>query len=198
MKISRMFATVSAACAVCAAGMLTAGAGRAENVLITISGNLVDPKATFILPESPSPDIVLTGEAFGFFDNSPTIGGVAQSDGFGFINSGLGGGLNDDYGYYSITGDQYYTGDESSPTFTVGVYDDQYNNATDTYDTVSITALPEPATWAIMLAGFGVMGGALRARRAVGPGRLGAARGLPGATGARSPEASPGFPLGRH
>ena len=32
-------------------------------------------------------------------------------------------------------------------------------------DGVSVTSVPEPATWAVMLVGFGAMGGAIRARR---------------------------------
>jgi hypothetical protein len=34
-------------------------------------------------------------------------------------------------------------------------------------DTVTITAVPEPATWGLMIAGFGLAGAALRRRRAV-------------------------------
>ncbi len=47
----------------------------------------------------------------------------------------------------------------------------QFNNATaigDNYaglDTVVLSAVPEPATWAMMIAGFGIVGGAMRRQR---------------------------------
>jgi hypothetical protein len=35
------------------------------------------------------------------------------------------------------------------------------------WDDVTLTVIPEPATWAMLIAGFGVVGGSLRRRRAV-------------------------------
>lgn len=57
-------------------------------------------------------------------------------------------------------------------TFYLG-YDDQINRQDDDHDDMIIravvssvrTAVPEPATWAMLLAGFGLVGGALRRRK---------------------------------
>ena len=48
-------------------------------------------------------------------------------------------------------------------------YDDQINNADDNHDDfiirLTVTPVPEPATWAMMIGGFGLLGAALRRRR---------------------------------
>lgn len=49
-------------------------------------------------------------------------------------------------------------------------YDDQINNADDNHDDfilrLTVTPVPEPATWAMMIGGFGMLGAAVRRRRA--------------------------------
>jgi hypothetical protein len=85
-----------------------------------------------------------------------------------FYNSGYAGGLVDYFGFFAIGNSQYYTGDESAPTFVTGNYDNEFDYASYQPATVSITdvsAAPEPAAWTLMLVGFGALGGALRARR---------------------------------
>ena len=42
-----------------------------------------------------------------------------------------------------------------------------YNNLGFLNHTLSLTTVPEPATWAMMLLGFGVLGGVARKRRAL-------------------------------
>ena len=57
----------------------------------------------------------------------------------------------------------YFTGTYNAPTFAPGV---SYHWADATGgDALIITALPEPAAWALMLVGFAGLGGALRASR---------------------------------
>jgi hypothetical protein len=34
------------------------------------------------------------------------------------------------------------------------------------FDNIAVAAIPEPGTWALMISGFGLMGAALRRRRA--------------------------------
>jgi hypothetical protein len=50
-------------------------------------------------------------------------------------------------------------------------FDDQINNIDDNHDDfivrATISAVPEPATWAMMIGGFGLVGGALRRRKAI-------------------------------
>lgn len=63
----------------------------------------------------------------------------------------------------------------ASGTFRIAGYDNtpalltlttQGNGAT-SFSATALSAVPEPASWALMIAGFGLMGGALRARRSV-------------------------------
>jgi hypothetical protein len=64
----------------------------------------------------------------------------------------------------AAVGPQIYGGSESNPTFTTGVF-----KGTDDGDgldgTLTVTLVPEPAAWALMLVGFGALGLGLRASR---------------------------------
>ena len=77
------------------------------------------------------------------------------------------GGLTFSDGSGTFSGDQLYGGTEDSPTFTSGsyqIYGDLDNQPTAAY-TVSITNVPEPATWLMMILGFGTVGVALRRKQ---------------------------------
>ena len=76
-----------------------------------------------------------------------------------FYSTASGGGFEDGT-YVSASGPQIYTGPESAPVFTPGVY-------TLTNGVLTISAVPEPATWAMMLTGLGLVGWAARRRRNV-------------------------------
>jgi hypothetical protein len=130
---------------------------RAQEVLFTIAGAGGDPDATFALPQSPSPDFIAPGVYFGFYSVPATIEG-SPSDLFGldFYNISDEGGLLDQ-SYYSLTGAQLYTGPEDSPIFQLGVYS-MYNDLTGNTDTVTLTAVPEISSWAMILAGFAGLG----------------------------------------
>ena len=126
---------------------------RAQEVLFTIAGAGGDPDATFVLPQNPSPYFVSPSVYFGFLSVPATIEG-SPSDLFGldFYNISDEGGLLDQ-SYYSLTGAQLYTGPEGSPVFLPGVYS-MYNDLTGNTDIVTLTAVPEISTWAMILAGF--------------------------------------------
>ena len=57
--------------------------------------------------------------------------------------------------------DVFYAGSPSAPTFQPGSFAVTGNGA----DTLTISAVPEPAAWALMILGFGALGGVLRAQR---------------------------------
>ena len=116
--------------------------------------------------------------------------GVAGGDGKGvgpitvgdlqFYVAGLGGGFevnypesgatNPGFGLFSLTGDQLFSGTTAAPTFLPGEYkftNDYFYG--DVAATLKITqldtpAVPEPATWAMMVLGFGAIGTMLRRR----------------------------------
>lgn len=53
----------------------------------------------------------------------------------------------------------------TGPFSTTIRYDLTFNSAGSFNDTAQITAVPEPATWGMMILGFGLMGGVLRRRK---------------------------------
>ncbi len=76
-----------------------------------------------------------------------------------------------------VFGPQLFSGPTSSPMLLTGVFllsDVPRQRVTDplvvnyrlTVTDVTAGAVPEPATWAMLIAGFGVIGGAMRRRRA--------------------------------
>jgi len=81
-------------------------------------------------------------------------------------SSGLPGVANlfDYEGIVDIFGPKLYSGPEAKPTMLTGIFTthDYYSGAN---YTLKVAAVPEAATWAMMLAGFGLVGCALRARR---------------------------------
>jgi hypothetical protein len=147
------------------AAIVLAGGAQATNVLFTITET--GETITFTLPESPTE----------IYDSMPNdyfalkhevrvdFNGATGRDILYFYNLSQGGGLENAEDVFQITGDQFYTGDESAPTFTLGTYTGQYDVISQQPATVAITAVPEPAAWTLMLVGFGGLGGALRARR---------------------------------
>ncbi|CAM3290694.1 hypothetical protein SPAN111604_14870 [Sphingomonas antarctica] len=116
-------------------------AGRSYNLSFALGNGSDAPQgATYLLPSS-------IGLTIG--------GGVAQN----FTNAAISpNGINWAIQNYRFTA----TGSTTRVAFT--------NNTPggDNYaglDAVSLTAVPEPASWALMLGGFGLMGGAMRRRR---------------------------------
>ena len=101
----------------------------------------------------------------GFADSTNGLADVS------FFNANYGGGLliNDDgdpfYWLLDATdGKQYYSGSEAAPTFTIGNYN-LHGLGTPGEFALSIAAIPEPESWALLLCGFGGVGAALRVRR---------------------------------
>lgn len=137
--------------------------------------------ASFALPLSPTA-IDPEGQAAGL--NDPTIFGlesVATVDGtttpvlFHFYTDAGGGGfdlisLGATFFRYSPAGPSIFTGTVSSPTFVSGEYDfTDFDLPALSYHlsvtTDAVAAVPETATWAMMLAGFGMIGFAARRRK---------------------------------
>jgi hypothetical protein len=137
----------------------------------TITG---DYSARFQLDSSPRPDEAVPGNGFVLWDVEGTFpGSIFDVADLTFFNGGLGGGLEiyDFYGanaLLSTDGPQLYSGSENAPTFLTGTYALTQFNGSGTYSlTISnpaVAAVPEPATWAMMFAGFGMVGFAMRRR----------------------------------
>ena len=142
----------------CAAATLLASAANAKDLRFTYS-EVAGINFTFIQSSAPTP--------LSFVDGLQTqvsvknwSGHIIESDIFYYIGS-EGGGFSTDDAAYNVFGPQLYTGPETAPIFAYGTFSGQ--NAVSGLDgTLSITAVPEPATWALMLGGMGLCGAVLR------------------------------------
>jgi hypothetical protein len=148
----------------CSLAALLSGTANAAVYNFAITG---PQSVKFSLPSSPTPTTVTAGDFFVIDGVSGTIDNVADtfSLGFGsatyFSNFGL---FNNSVGASIFSsGPTLYTGTELAPTFKLGTF------ALNTGYSVTISsgAVPEPASWAMMLAGIGTVGFAMRRRQAV-------------------------------
>jgi hypothetical protein len=123
-----------------------------------------DPTLEFTLPQSPTPSSYFAGISF-YLDNvSVAINGVPAVNTLEFIHKGAAliafADLTQHYSIPFVGGSpQLYSGPESNPTFiSSGVY---IYDAPGLFSyTVTVTATPLPATWAMLfggLAGFGFL-----------------------------------------
>jgi hypothetical protein len=67
--------------------------------------------------------------------------------------------------FQDLIGPQLYIGLTSAPTILTGTFDVRSFSNANKSGIVTISAVPEPSTWAMMLVGFGMMGAAMRYRR---------------------------------
>ena len=90
-----------------------------------------------------------------------------------YFTLAAGGGLSiaDDTGVrFAAFGEQLFTGSTARPTLRLGTFTFERGRDGNPLDAVlSVAPVPEPASWALMIAGFGLAGGSLRRRpRAAG------------------------------
>ena len=135
--------------------------------------NYVGASGTFSFAESSSPTPVyyVDGNSFGINPTGFVDGAASSFDGgVVFYTSSNSGGL-ETYNGFNLEGAQLFIGSTSSPTFLTGTFTlDDYPSGTPNgvltiAPEVSVSAAPEPSTWALMIAGVGVMGAALRFAR---------------------------------
>lgn len=150
-----------------AAVLATAAPTQAKPYSFVITGSQT---IKFVLDSSPTPPIVDPGNYFVLAGVNGTINNVATTFdlGFGspsyFFNFGL---INNVVGFSFVsTGVAMYTGSESAPTFKLGTFTLTPNTPEPDY-TMTISAVPEPVSWAMLMAGFGGIGACMRRRRNV-------------------------------
>lgn len=111
-----------------------------------------------------------------FSFTAPVTNGMQNGSSFNFgtvrfFSSISGGGVFSEFGAPAGFGPQLFSGTTAMPAFSPGTFaftslSGVPNGSTLTISAVAAAgAVPEPATWAMLITGFGVVGGSMRARR---------------------------------
>jgi hypothetical protein len=156
------------------AGIVAAGlaapAAAVDMVSFTATGAF---DASWMLPKSPVPDFVF-GNAFRVQNVDITFNGNPVTAFVEFYTLGGGGGAcaGSFCSLFDLYGPTLFSGTTAAPTFLTGVFD--MNQGFPFGPDVRLViadpgngagVIPEPATWAMLIAGFGLVGSALRRRR---------------------------------
>lgn len=166
MALKKLLIQIAATMALTAA----AASAQADTYQFTLSG---DYSASWQLTSSPLPDIAGDGQSFTLWDVAGSFPGATQAlADLTFYHADLGGGfeIDDFYGDATLLitdGAQLYTGTEDSPTFTLGTFHLTEYQGTGNYTltVTNVSAVPEPASVALLLGGLGLMGTAAARRR---------------------------------
>jgi hypothetical protein len=154
-----------------AAALAFAAPANAATYLFSLTGSYT---ASFELSSSPTPSLIFP-DSFAVANISGTYQGVGGSKTAFFYIADIGGGFglknsnNNQFPFVS-DGPQLFTGTLAAPTFKTGTFSlVQFNGAgrytlTITNLDAPVPTIPEPATWAMMIGGFGMLGAAARRR----------------------------------
>ena len=136
----------------------------AATYLFTLSSGL---SGSWKLPASPVPDFV-DANSFRITNVTGVFADVPFTGTLHFFEAVEGGGvcgvLLDDCNLFDLYGPQLFTGTIFAPTFQLGSYP-MTTRGLEPLGTLTISVVPEAATWAMMIAGFGLVGAGLRRRR---------------------------------
>lgn len=166
MKIG-MLLTVSVAAVTC----VTAVPASAATLLFDFFGP--SGTASFQLDSNPTPDFASTfigSDQFGFNNVAGIYGGTPGTASTISFGNGIFSSLSitaPNLGFTQFSSPTLFTGTPTAPVFSTGSYtliNPFFGNGTLTISGIS-AAVPEPGTWAMMIAGFGAISFAMRRRR---------------------------------
>ena len=160
-----------------AAALLSAMPAQAAEFLFELNATPLfggsPQSAVFQLDSMPTPDRISDQSIFGveqiFFDNvSGVFNGISTTANIGFGRGGVAniqvlgqaGAMN--RVNTSTSGPSLFTGALATPMFTTGTFTTARSSLV---ISEVAAAVPEPATWLMMILGFGFVGGAMRAKR---------------------------------
>lgn len=156
-----------------AAMVVAASPACAAPLLFNFSGP--SGTAIFQLDSNPTPDFSQTfigSDQFSFNDVAGTFGGVAGTASTISFGNGIFASLSisaANLGFTQFSGPTLFTGSPDHPTFLTGSFtliNPFFGNGQLTISPVA-AAVPEPATWGMMILGMGAVGYALRRRQKV-------------------------------
>lgn len=166
MKLKSLLTQIAAAAALTG----VAATAQADTYQFTLTGAYT---ASWTLDTDLIPDEVYEGQGFILYDvqgNFP--GSLINYTDLIFYHGDIGGGLqiDDFYGEQTLLiadGPQLYTGTEDSPIFSLGTFalTEYQGTASYTLTVTNISAVPEPASIALLLGGLGLVGGVAARRR---------------------------------
>ncbi len=149
---------------VAAAFFSVAGAAPAQATVLNFDLAVSNgDDSTWTLPSAPVPI---------FYDTTITridTSFTGTYSGLPFVTFAAGGGVTASFGTDEFNGSQIFGGTTAAPTFAPGVFDltGSFGDVVDDTAVLTVTAVPEAATWAMMLVGLGVIGAVARRRQNV-------------------------------
>ena len=161
MNLARMYLAA-------AVSVSLAAPASAATVVFTLSDGLT---GSWELPASPVPDVVFP-DAFRINSVTGTVGGSPFTTFMEFYLGTSGGGVCAGIGcsLLDLFGPQLFSGTPAAPTFALGDYvmKDASGNPAARLTIAEAGGggvIPEPGTWAMLIAGFGLVGTGLRRRQ---------------------------------
>ena len=164
MNVKRLLSQVAIS-----AALLWTGAANAALYQFTVTG---DYSAQWTLDSNVTPDVSQDGVGFLVYDVEGFPDAIFSIADITFFSAASGGGLVIEDFYLGnpllvTDGPQLYSGSEDSPVFKLGTFALTEYEGTGAYtlNVTNLSAVPEPQTYAAMLAGLGLIGMVLRRRR---------------------------------
>lgn len=164
MNVKRILSQVAVS-----AVLLWTGVANAALYQFNLTG---DYTAQWKLDSNVTPDIFEDGVGFAVFDVEGFPDAIFSVADVYFFSAANGGGLLIEDFYLGLPllisdGPQLYTGTEDNPVFKLGTFalTEYQGSGSYTLNISNISAVPEPATYGMLLAGLGLMGATLRRRR---------------------------------